>query len=150
MFLAGGLTAVGCGCGHTGPPAGAAARQAEGEIRAVIDRQSQAWNAGDLDGYMQGYERSDQVRFHSGGDVTLGWQTVHDRYRRRYQDRAAMGQLTFSDMTVELLGAEVALVFGRWRLQRAQDTPSGLFTLLLRKRPEGWRITYDHTSSAGP
>jgi hypothetical protein len=135
--------AWGGGCRNDpGPPAAAA-----GEIRALLDRQARDWNAGDLAGYMDGYERSAGLRFHSGGDVTLGWQTVHDRYRNRYQDRAAMGRLTFSDVAVEALGPRDAVAHGRWHLQRAQDAPSGLFTLLLRKHPEGWRIRYDHTSS---
>ena len=109
----------------------------ERDIRALLERQARDWNAGDLAGYMEGYEKSERLRFHSGGDVTLGWQTVHDRYRKRYQDRAAMGRLTFSEVAVEPLGPEAAVVHGRWRLQRAQDEPSGLFTLLLRKNPEG-------------
>ena len=119
----------------------------EQEIRALLDRQARDWNAGDIAGYMEGYEKSERLRFHSGGDVTLGWQTVHDRYRNRYKDRDAMGRLAFSEVAVELLSPQAAVVHGRWRLQRAQDEPSGLFTLLLRKTREGWRIRYDHTSS---
>jgi ketosteroid isomerase-like protein len=117
-------------------------------VRAVLDRQAAAWNAGDLEGFMGGYWRSDQTRFASGGDVSLGWQTVLDRYRRRYKDRATMGTLTFSDVQVNPLTGDSALAYGRWRLQRAHDAPSGLFTLILRKTPEGWRIVYDHTSAA--
>jgi hypothetical protein len=132
------------GAGCRDDPAPSAA---EGQIRALLERQARDWNAGNLAGYMDGYERSEHLRFHSGGDVTLGWQTVHDRYRKRYQDRAAMGRLTFSDVAVEALGPRDAMAHGRWHLQRAQDAPSGLFTLLLRKHPQGWRIRYDHTSS---
>jgi ketosteroid isomerase-like protein len=121
---------------------------AERDIRAVLARQVQSWNDGDLAGFMEGYEKSDRLRFHSGGDVTLGWQTVSQRYRTRYQDRAAMGTLTFSEVAVELVAPDVAVAYGRWRLQRAQDQPSGLFTLVLRQRAEGWRVVYDHTSSA--
>jgi uncharacterized protein (TIGR02246 family) len=138
------LSAGGCRGAAGG---GAPAETARTEIRALLDRQSRAWNAGDLAGYMDAYTRSDQLRFHSGGDVTLGWQTVFDRYRARYQDRAAMGQLAFTDLAIELHGPDTALVHGRWRLQRAQDQPSGLFTLLLRRERAGWRIHYDHTSA---
>jgi ketosteroid isomerase-like protein len=79
--------------------------------------------------------------------VTRGWQGLHDRYRRTYPDRAAMGRVSFSDLEIRLLGCDAALVLGRWRLDRERDTPGGVFTLVLRKFPEGWRIIHDHTSS---
>ncbi len=119
----------------------------EQQVRAVLDAQVRAWNAGDLRGFMDGYARSDQTRFQSGGDVSLGWQTVFDRYQKRYSDRASMGVLKFGDLQVTLLAPDAALVFGRWRLQRAQDAPSGLFTLLFRRTSAGWRIVHDHTSA---
>jgi ketosteroid isomerase-like protein len=119
-------------------------------IRAVLDSQARAWNAGDLGAFMQGYARSERTRFASGGGVHLGWQTVFDRYRSRYGDRAAMGTLTFSDLDVTVLGSDAALAFERYRLQREKDEPTGLFTLLFRKTSEGWRIVHDHTSAASP
>ena len=121
---------------------------AERQIRAVIDQQMRDWNAGDLTGFMQGYDKSPRTRFASGGDVNLGFQTVFDRYRKRYGDRAAMGTLTFSDLDITVLAPDAAVVFGRFRLQREKDSPTGLFTLLFRKTGEGWRIVHDHTSSA--
>ena len=59
-----------------------------------------------------------------------------------------MGTLRFDDLDVQGLGPGWAVVFGRWHLEREADAPSGLFTLLFNKRPEGWRIVHDHTSSA--
>ena len=123
-------------------------RTEDTEIRAVLERQVREWNAGNLAGFMEIYARSDHTRFASGGDVSRGWQTVFDRYRKKYGDRAAMGTLTFSDLDVTILGPDAALAFGRWRLKRENDEPSGLFTLIFRKMPEGWRIIHDHTSSS--
>jgi len=120
----------------------------EQAVRAVLDAQVRAWNAGDLRGFMEGYARSEQTRFQSGGDVSLGWQTVFERYQKRYGDRATMGVLKFSEVEVTVLAPTTALAFGRWRLERAHDAPSGLFTLLLRSTPAGWRIVHDHTSAA--
>jgi hypothetical protein len=125
---------------------------ADGEIRALLANQVERWNAGDLVGFMTGYERSEQLRFHSGGDIQLGWQNVLDRYRRRFgNDRAGMGTLAFSELQIEPLGPESALAYGRWRVKGAGSAGggelSGLFTLVLRKTSEGWRIRYDHTSS---
>ena len=125
----------------------------DGAVRALLAHQVERWNAGDLVGFMGGYERSERLRFHSGGDVQLGWQTMLDRYRRRYgNDRASMGVLTFSDLQVETLAADAALAHGRWRVAGARGVNggelSGLFTLVLRKGPDGWKIRYDHTSSS--
>ena len=83
-----------------------------------------------------------------GCDVSLGWQTVFDRYQKRYGDRASMGVLKFSEVEVTVLAPDAAFAVGRWRLERAQDAPSGLFTLLFPRESAGWRIVQDHTSAA--
>jgi len=136
------LVCVGCATERTGKGTIA------GSVRAVLDQQVRQWNAGDLEGFMQGYDKSPRTRFASGGDVNLGFQTVFDRYRKRYGDRAAMGTLTFSEVDITVLAPDAAVVFGRYRLQREKDAPTGLFTLLFRKTGEGWRIVHDHTSAA--
>jgi len=125
---------------------------AESAIRAVLTTQTAAWNRGDVAGFMDGYWRSDSLRFASGGTVQRGWQTTLDRYRRSYPDRAAMGTLTFSDLDVDMIAPDVALVFGHWALARdaAHPPASGLFTLNFRRFPAGWRIVSDHTSAASP
>jgi hypothetical protein len=120
----------------------------EGQVRAVLEQQVRQWNAGNLPGFMETYARSERTRFASGGNISIGWQTVFDRYRKKYGDRAAMGTLTFSGLEISVLAPDAALAFGRWQLKREQDQPSGLFTLVLRKLPEGWRIVHDHTSAA--
>ena len=121
---------------------------AEVAIRAVLDAQRDAWNRGDIEGYMDGYDRSPNTLFVSGNNVTRGWQTVLDRYKKTYDSREKMGALTFSDLEITLLSKDAALVLGRWRLKRANDEPHGTFTLLFRKTKAGWRIVHDHTSSA--
>lgn len=117
-------------------------------IRAVLDAQRGAWNRGDIDGYMEGYARSDTTVFISGDSVTRGWQTVRDRYRKGYDSREKMGTLTFSDLEVSLLNSTTAIVIGHWQLQRANDEPKGRFTLIFKRLKNGWRIVHDHTSSA--
>ena len=128
----------------------APAKHTEAEVRAVLDQSVRDWNAGNLAGFMEAYAKSEHTRFASGGDVVLGWQTVFARYQRKYGNRAAMGTLNFSDVDVTALGPDTALAFGRWHLKRDADAPSGLFTLLFRRTPDGWRIVHDHTSSANP
>ncbi len=117
-------------------------------VQAVLIEQVKDWNEGSIEKFMRGYHRADTTRFASGGDISRGWQTVFERYKMKYSDKAAMGKLTFSDLETTVLSADAALVFGRWRLEREKDEPSGLFTLLFRKTPEGWRIVHDHTSAA--
>jgi ketosteroid isomerase-like protein len=116
------------------------------EIRAVMDRQVTAWNRGDIDGYMDGYVRSDKLEFVSGGKITRGWQTVRDRYHRKYSTRDAMGTLKFSDIEIRMLKPDIAIVAGRWELVRKNDRPHGSFVLTFRHQPEGWRIVHDNTS----
>ena len=120
------------------------------QIRLILQTQADAWNRGDLDAFMQTYAPVDDLRFASGGSVTYGWKPTLARYKQRYPDRAAMGTLAFSELTVTELSPDVALIFGHWQLTRAHDAPHGLFTLLVRRTPAGWRIFADHTSSATP
>ena len=120
----------------------------EAAIRAVLDAQAAAWNRGDLAGYMGGYDRSPNTEFVGGDTITRGWQTVLDRYRKNYDSREKMGVLTFSDLEINILSKDAALVLGRWRLKRANDQPHGTFSLLFRKTKAGWRIVHDHSSSA--
>jgi ketosteroid isomerase-like protein len=117
-------------------------------IRAVLDAQSEAWNRGDIEGYMAGYRRSDETVFISGDSLTRGWQTVLDRYKKKYDSREKMGRLTFSEVEITPIGSDAAVVIGRWHLQRAKDEPQGRFSLIFKKTKQGWRIVLDHTSSA--
>lgn len=115
-------------------------------IRAVLDAQRDAWNRGDIEGYMDGYERSNQTVFISGDTVARGWQTVLDRYKKNYDTREKMGVLTFSDLEIELLNRDSAVVLGRWSLKRTADEPHGRFTLIFKRTKKGWKIVHDHTS----
>ncbi|MEY2558231.1 MAG: hypothetical protein QOE34_1656 [Verrucomicrobiota bacterium] len=118
----------------------------DAQIRAVMSAQVEAWNRGDIDGFMNGYARSDATEFVSGDKLTRGWQTVRDRYQKKYGSREKMGALTFSELKITPLGGDAALVIGRWKLARKGDKPHGIFTLLFRRTPAGWRIVHDHTS----
>ena len=117
-------------------------------IKQVLNEQAIAWNKGNLEAYMAGYLQSDSLRFASGGNVSYGWQTTLDRYQKGYPDKATMGKLVFSNIDIELISAEAAIVFGKWELERKTDHPWGLFTLIFKKKDEGWRILHDHTSLA--
>lgn len=116
-------------------------------IRALLNAQVEAWNRGDLEGFMAGYWASEQLTFFSGGSKTRGWQATLDRYRKSYQSEGAeMGHLEFVDLDIQLLGPNSALVRGGWQLRTLTGEQGGLFTLVLRKTSRGWKIIHDHTS----
>lgn len=155
-FLAWGLLASSCRGPAATAGAASAEEDAEAAIRRLLDDQVGAWNDGDIEGFMQGYWQSEALRFASGGDISYGFEPTLERYRERYPDRATMGTLFFEDLDIRQLDAEWALVVGHWRLERSEDQPSGLFTLLLERQQAtgggepAWRIVHDHTSSASP
>ena len=120
------------------------------EIQSVLTTQQDAWNRGDIDAFMNGYARSASTVFVSEDEVGRGWETVRDRYRVKYSDRAKMGTLSFSEIEVTMLSSDAAVVLGRWKLKRAKDEPHGRFTLIFKRLPQGWRIVHDHTSAAPP
>ncbi len=126
------------------------ATKPDSEIRAVLEEQAEAWNRGDVESFMKGYWRSEQLVFAGSGGVNRGWQAVLERYKKNYPNRKAMGKLTFSDLEITLLGKDAAVVLGRWQLEREKDRPGGVFTLVLRKFSDGWRIIHDHTSGTTP
>lgn len=118
-------------------------------IRAELQREVDAWNRGDLDGYLAGYERAATTTMVGGDKLMRGWDAIAARYRERYGDKARMGRVSFSDLDVRLLGGGYALAIGRWALERdkaAGGPAGGWFTLTLRKGADRWRIVVDHTS----
>jgi ketosteroid isomerase-like protein len=121
-------------------------------IKQVLKSQVEAWNREDLAGFMAGYWNSPELTFFSGGESAQGWQQAFDRYKKHYQNAPGqMGKLDFSDLKIEPVSRDAAFVRGRWHLTLASGkTPHGLFTLILRKFPEGWKIIHDHTSAAEP
>ena len=119
--------------------------KAQTAIRKVMEDQAAAWNRGDIEGFMQGYWKSEKLTFVSSR-VTRGWQQTLDNYKRSYDTREKMGTLTFSDLEITVLSKDAALVLGSWSLKRANDAPGGKFTLIFRRFKEGWRVVHDHTS----
>jgi ketosteroid isomerase-like protein len=116
------------------------------EIRQVMDAQTLAWNNGDIEGFMKGYWNSPDLVFVSGDNVTKGWQPTTDRYKKNYDSKAKMGVLKFTDLQIDVLSKDSAVVLGSWALTREKDNPHGKFTLIFRKFRDGWKIIHDHTS----
>ncbi|HSY93064.1 MAG TPA: nuclear transport factor 2 family protein [Candidatus Binatus sp.] len=120
------------------------------EVTKVLGAQMKAWNDRDLEGFMKGYWKSPDLTFFSGATERHGWQETMDRYKATYQSPGhEMGKLEFSNMRTEALGTNAAFVRGEWHLTMSDGkTPHGVFTLVFRKFPDGWKIVHDHTSAA--
>jgi ketosteroid isomerase-like protein len=117
-------------------------------VLAVLDAQVAAWNRGDLEGYMAGYARADDLVFTSGSKVRRGWDETLEKYRAKYgSDPSTMGKLSFEILGVQPLGADGVVILGRWNLTDTPESGSGVFSVVLERRPEGWLVVHDHTSS---
>jgi len=118
-------------------------------IRKVIEAQQSAWNRQDLEGFMAGYWNSPELTFFSGAHESQGWRAALDRYQKNYRSAGhEMGNLEFSNLQIEMLGLEAAFVRGEFHLTTSDGkTPHGLFTLIFRKFPEGWKIIHDHSAA---
>jgi uncharacterized protein (TIGR02246 family) len=130
-------------------PGLAPAQDPTAAILSVIARSADDWNRGDLEAFVQCYELSPETTF-VGTEISKGAEALLNRYRRVYPDAQHMGKTTFSDLEARPLTPELAIVTGRFHLQRDEQlggAKSGLFTLVMRKGAAGWRIIHDHTSS---
>ncbi len=130
----------------TGLCFGQSGTPAEETILEVLNLQKAAWNRGDIEGFMASYWKSDDLTFQSANTRTHGWREVFSRYKRNYTP-GNMGKLDFTDLAVRVLSADSAFVLGRFKLDIGGDHREGVFTLILMRTEDGWRIIHDHTSS---
>ena len=143
-----------CGWAFGGWAGHAQAGKDEAAIRAAITAQAEAWNRADIPGFMQLYEQSPETTF-IGATIGKGYDKILERYQKNYSTKEQMGTLTFHDIEVRMLPgscgkAEFAVVTGRFHLERTQKGEAkkddGIFSLVWRKGPQGWKIVLDHTS----
>ena len=115
-------------------------------INKVMADQQDAWNAFNIDAFMEGYWKSDSLKFIGSSGITYGWKSTLENYKKRYPTKDAMGKLTFTIISLELLSDTSAFMIGKYHLKRTSDEPSGHFTLLWRKINGKWLIVADHSS----
>lgn len=115
-------------------------------IMEVLSQQQDCWNKGDIDCFMEGYWKSDSLAFMGSSGPNYGWQTTLDNYKKRYANREAMGELTFTILTLRKLDKKAAFVIGKWHLKRTIGDIGGYFSLVWRKIEGKWVIVSDHTS----
>ena len=129
-------------------PVAAKPRLAEDVIKNVLYAQAAAWNDGDLNAFMNGYWKNDNVRFISGGSVSKGWNQALKQYKDRYGEGASLGRLSFENLEVQMVDDEVGLVIGRYVLTRNGETDNGVFSLVMKRFDGVWRIVADHSTAA--
>lgn len=115
------------------------------DIKNVLFTQQNAWNKGDLEGYMQGYWKNDSLLFIGAKGPTYGWEKTLENYKKSYPTTEKMGKLDFSEVKIKMLGKNYAFVTGKWNLKREKDNPGGIFTLVFQQFKKEWRIISDHT-----
>ncbi|MCH5715776.1 YybH family protein [Niabella hibiscisoli] len=118
----------------------------EPAIRQVLRQQTEAWNKGDINAFMQTYWKSDSLVFVGKSGVTYGWQNTLDNYKKGYPDKTAMGQLQFTIIRIEQLSAQAYNVIGKWHLTRTIGDLQGHYTLIIKKISGKWLIVQDHSS----
>jgi hypothetical protein len=118
----------------------------EREIRRLLAVQTECWNRGDVEGFMQTYWKSDSLLFIGKSGVHFGWQETLNNYKKGYPDTTAMGKLSFDILIVKKLSQEYYYVVGKWMLKRSIGDLSGYYDLLLRKIKGKWYIIADHSS----
>lgn len=122
--------------------------QKKSDILAVLQRQEQFWNAGDINNFMEDYWKSEELKFIGKAGVVKGWQATKDRYFKSYPDRATMGILNFGIQEIDFMSKKSAWVLGKWRLKRPEKGDiGGYFTLIFKKIDGKWLVVSDHTSS---
>ncbi len=114
-------------------------------IKKVLYKQQAEWNRGDITAFMDGYWRSEELTFIGSRGLTKGWEATLANYKKGYPDKAAMGELSFEILILDVLSTDAARMVGRYTLKREKDTPSGLFTLIWRKINNQWVIVADQT-----
>jgi ketosteroid isomerase-like protein len=117
-------------------------------ITAQLERSAVDWNRGDLDAFLSDYAPESTTTFIDGRRAQQGINFIRRNYAPRFSPGARRDSLHFEEVQVRRLSPTLALVTARYILQRGPEiTASGPFTLIMERRPEGWKILHDHSSS---
>jgi ketosteroid isomerase-like protein len=118
------------------------------DVVKVVLAQEKAWNAGDIQGYVDGYKNSPDTIF-MGKSISKGYAEILEDYKRNYATRGAMGTLAFSELEVHPLNDKFMVCLGKYHLDRTKrdgGNADGVFSLVVEKTDAGWKIVLDHTT----
>ena len=118
------------------------------DIMKVMKFQENAWNSGDINSFIQGYIKSDELVFSGKSGPVYGWNETRNRYLKNYPDTQTMGKLKFTVNKIRSVSSDVAFLIGEYYLTRSTEDSYGHFTLFWKKINNKWLIISDHTSAA--
>ena len=118
------------------------------DIMKVMKFQENAWNSGDINSFMEGYIKSDELVFSGKSGPVYGWNETKNRYLKNYPDTQTMGQLKFTVNKIRSVSSDVAFLIGEYYLTRSTEDSYGHFTLFWKKINNKWLIISDHTTAA--
>ena len=118
----------------------------ERQIRDILAAQTEQWNKGNIDAFMQGYWHSDSLVFIGKNGPHYGYRAALQNYKKGYPDTTAMGKLSFDILSVKPLSPQYYFVTGKWMLKRSIGDLQGYYTLLFRRINGKWTIVVDHSS----
>lgn len=137
-------------CRASGPAGGASVHPAALQAAAdeLLTESAAAWNGGRLDGFLAWYRRSPETTYVGSRGLVRGWEGIRARYAPLFEPGAERDSLRFEGLESRPLGPDLGLATARYVLFRGDSTTSaGIFTLIVRRQPEGWRIVHDHSSA---
>jgi uncharacterized protein (TIGR02246 family) len=117
------------------------------EVGRLLEAQAEAWNAGNLENFMETYWKSDELAFVGGDGPTYGWDATLERYKKSYPNKDAMGHLEFKILKITKIDTKTVLLIGRYELTRVIGNAAGHFTLVIQNTDGEWKIISDHSSA---
>ena len=113
------------------------------EIKAVMKAQELAWSQNDLEGFMQGYWKSDSLKFYGSSGLTKGWQQTLENYKKGYPTKEHSGSLTFKINDISKIEGNSYWVMGEYFLKRTVGDANGVFIIIFKKINDEWKIVAD-------
>ena len=86
-------------------------------IMSVMSQQEKAWNQGDINSFMEGYLKSEELVFSGSDGPVYGWSATKERYFNSYPDLKTMGKLTFTINKIKSLSSNSAYLIGEYYLK---------------------------------
>ena len=115
-------------------------------IKNLLEVQRQAWNNYDIDGFMEGYWKSEDLKFYGSSGVTYGWDNTLERYKKAYPTKEHFGTLEFVLNEISIIDEGSYYVMGEYHLKRTIGNAGGIFMLILKKIKGEWKIIADTSS----
>ncbi|MBT0606797.1 YybH family protein [Aequorivita echinoideorum] len=112
-------------------------------ILEVLKMQENAWNNYDLEGFMQGYVKSDSLKFYGKNGITSGWQKTLENYKKGYPTKENTGNLSFTIEAITNIDENSYYVMGQFHLVRSIGNADGVFLIIFKKIEGEWKIIAD-------